>query len=110
MDILDHNFFPLPGYVLVQPLDDNETLKGTSGSFKFADTTEDKESIKFGTVLAIGGEMVTEYGAKHSCPPEVQKNSLVAYQKWGASDIKYKDLDLVAVKFNNLVGVINGSK
>ena len=97
----------LEGYCLIEPLDETEEIKGSTGSFQIADQVKDAESQRIGKVLSIGGPIKTVYGAVIDCPKEVKVGSLVFYKQIAYDRFKYKEQSIKFIAFNDIVGLIN---
>jgi|GEM_PF-2499415 co-chaperonin GroES (HSP10) len=97
---------PLPGYCLIQPQDDTQEVKGSAGTFKYADTVEDQESQKIGKVLAIGEETTNDYGTFLESPKDVEIGSIVVHAQYGVDKFRYNNQDLRFVRFQDLRGII----
>jgi chaperonin GroES len=93
------NLKPLPGYVLVEP---DKAQKQTESGIYLPDSHDEKPQQ--GTVLAVGGSWVTEYGAtiKASC----KKGDSVIYKKWGGNDVKIGDVEYQFLKFEDILAVV----
>lgn len=107
MDNFISDIQALPGFVLVDPFDETEAIKGATATFEIADSVKDAESQRIGKVLSIGGEMVTVYGAKLSCPPQIKVGSLIIHKQYSYDNLKIKGKAYKFVAFNDLVGVID---
>jgi chaperonin GroES len=93
------NLAPLPGYVLVQP---SEAQKQTDSGIYLPDTHEEKPQQ--GTVLAVGADWQTEYGATIKSP--VKKDDLVIYKKWGGNEVKIDDVEYQFLKFEDILAIV----
>lgn len=97
---------PLPGYVLVQPIEEESK---TSAGVYLPESSQDK-TMK-GTVVAvsempwvkdeINGEPIV--GQKH---PPVEVGQVVYYRKWINETVKDGDKEYLFVKFSDLLGVV----
>ncbi|OGV97171.1 hypothetical protein A2W24_00070 [Microgenomates group bacterium RBG_16_45_19] len=90
---------PLPGYVLVKP---SATQKQTDSGIYLPDSHDEKP--QHGTVLAVGGDWVTEQGAKIKAP--VNKGATVVYKKWGGNDVKILDIEYQFLKFEDILAIV----
>ncbi len=92
---------PTPGYVLIEPIEEEKT---TPSGIVLPDTHEEKPQK--GKVLAVGKPMITEYGAKIN--PPCKKGNLVVFKKWAGNEYKPKDEDkeYLLVKFDDIMAVI----
>jgi chaperonin GroES len=93
------NLQPLPGYVLVEPA--SKQTQTTSGIY-LPDSHDEKP--QYGTVLAVGGDWVTEHGATVKCP--VKKRDTVIYKKWGGNDVKLGATEYQFLKFEDILAVV----
>ena len=89
---------PLPGYVLVEPA---EVQSKTSSGIYVA--TENQEKPQYGTVVAIGDDVMIE-GAKVVAP--VKKGTTVVFKKWGGTEFKVGEVEYQFLKFEDLLAVI----
>jgi len=89
---------PAPGYLLIEPLD--AETKTTSGIY-LPDTAGEKPQK--GKVLAVGGDEITESGAKRSAP--VKPGDIVFYKKWGGSEVKIDNTEYLFAKFEDVLAV-----
>lgn len=97
----------LPGYVLIQPRDETEELKGSAGSFFTAQSVKDSQTQQVGKVLDIGKPVVNEYGMEIRPPEGIKKGSTVIHTQYGASSLKYHGESVKFVKFQDIVGTIH---
>lgn len=97
--ISPNNLQPMPGYVLVEPVQ-SET-KTDSGIY-LPDSHDEKPQQ--GTVLAVGKTWVSEHGAKIESP--VAKGDQVVYKKWGGNEVKVADIEYQFLKFEDILAII----
>ncbi len=97
--VSSNNLHPLPGYVLVKPL---EAQKQTASGIYLPDSHDEKPQQ--GTVLAVGSEWVTEHGATIKAP--VKANDTVIYKKWGGNDVKIEDVEYQFLKFEDILAIV----
>ncbi|HEX8923835.1 MAG TPA: co-chaperone GroES [Patescibacteria group bacterium] len=90
---------PVAGYLLVQPQKQEKT---TASGIVLPDSHEDKPQQ--GTVLAVGDEYVSDYGAKKSSPCKV--GDTVIYREWGGKEYKEGQNNLLILKFDDIMAVI----
>ncbi len=92
---------PTPGYVLIDPVEEEKT---TPSGIVLPDSHEEKPQK--GKVLAVGKTMTTEYGAKIASPCE--KGDLVVFKKWAGNEYKPEDEDkeYLLVKFDDIMAII----
>lgn len=93
------NLNPLPGYVLVAPV---ETASKTESGIYLPDSHDQKPQQ--GSVLAVGDTWVTESGAQIKSP--VKKGDQVVYKKWGGNDVKIGDTEYQFLKFEDILAII----
>jgi len=90
---------PTPGYVLVEPAD---VQKQTDSGIFLPDSHDEKP--QYGTVLAVGGDWVTEHGA--TIKSSVKKGDTVIYKKWGGNDVKIGAKEYQFLKFEDILSVV----
>ncbi len=90
---------PMPGYVLVEPV---EKATQTAGGIYLPDNAGDKPQA--GTVLAVGADWATEHGATLKSPVKV--GDQVLYKKWGGNDVKIGTTEYQFLKFEDILAVI----
>ena len=94
---------PLSGYVLIEPMDEEQT---TSSGLVLPD--KEKEKPSKGEIIAIGSmpyEMSEFVSDPERYYPEVLVGSIVQYHKWSGQDVKEDNKELRLVKFGDLMGV-----
>lgn len=94
---------PLAGYVLIEPLDEEQT---TSSGLVMPD--KEKEKPSKGKVVAIGTmpyEMREFVDDPEKYYPEVQVGSIVQYHRWSGQDVKEGQKEYRLVQFKDLMGV-----
>lgn len=95
---------PLPGYVLIEPLDEDET---TAGGLALPEKA--KEKPMKGKVIKIGEELA--YRDKQtnlllSEPrPKVKEGNKVIFHRWSGQDVRDGNKEYKLVKFSDLMGV-----
>ena len=92
---------PLFDYILVEPLSRETTLPS---GIVIPDTV--KEKPQEGKVVAVGSGRRDEKGNKILM--EVKAGDIVMYKKWGGTDIKVEGKDLLLVKEEDILAVIEG--
>ena len=90
---------PLPGYVLVEPV---ETKKQTDSGIYLPDSHDEKPQQ--GVVLSVGDTWHTEHGAE--IKPSVKKGDQVVYKKWGGNEVKIVDKEYQFLKFEDILAII----
>ena len=93
---------PLAGYVLIEPAP-KETK--TASGILLPDSSEEKPQE--GKVLAIG-DPVFDHGKEVSCPVKV--GDKVVYKKWGGNEVKVEGKEMLIVKFEDLMAVVDKNK
>lgn len=91
---------PAPGYLLVEPAKQD---KQTASGIYLPDSHEEKP--QYGTVLAVGDDMVTEAGAKVKAP--ANKGDLVVYKKWGGNEVEIEKVEYQFLKFDDILAVVS---
>lgn len=90
---------PMPGYVLVEPAKQEEK---TAGGIFLPESADEKP--QYGTVLAVGGDWVTEHGATIKSPTKA--GDKVVYKKWGGNEVKISEVEYQFLKFEDILAVI----
>ena len=90
---------PLPCYALVKP---SEMQKQTASGIYLPDSHDEKPQE--GTVLAVGGDWVTEHGATIKAP--VKKGDHVMYKKWGGNEVKIADIEYQFLKYEDILATV----
>ena len=90
---------PTPGYILVQPQKKETT---TASGIVLPDSHSEKPQQ--GTVLAVGTEMITDYGIKKTAPCAI--NDIVVYKEWGGKEYKDGQTDLLILKFDDIMAIV----
>ncbi len=90
---------PMGDRVLVKSLDAQETIKG---GIIIPDTA--KEKPQEGEVLAVGPGRVTEDGK--TIPMEVKVGDKVVYAKYGGTEIKDDDDDLLILRESDILAKV----
>ncbi len=89
---------PVHGYILVKPLKKDKT---TASGIVLPDTHEDKPQS--GEVLAVGGPTFID---KHEMSSPCQVGDTVIYREWGGKEYKEDDVELLLLKFDDVMAVI----
>ena len=92
---------PLSDYLLIEPLEKETVLPS---GIVVPDTAKDKPSE--GKVLAVGSGKKDEKG--NLIPVQVSVGSVVMYKKWGGTEIKAEGKELLLVKEEDVLAVIEG--
>lgn len=104
---------PLPGYVLIEPLDEDQK---TSGGVYLPDSSKDKPCK--GKVVSVGiycdakdfaqymvdGKVDLEGVFKYGC--NVKGGDTVVYKKWTNQEVDHEGKKYLLVKFDELLGII----
>ena len=89
---------PLPGYVLLSPLEDQEEAYGSG----LVVPESAKEKPAKGKVLAIGGKLIKD-GKEEVCP--VEKGQVIIYKRWGGQDIREEGKKMKLVNWSEIMAV-----
>jgi chaperonin GroES len=89
---------PAAGYVLIDPLD---AQTKTSSGIYLPESASEKPTK--GKVLAVGGDEITDSGAKRPSP--VKTGDLVIYKKWGGNEVKIDGKEYLFAKFEDILAV-----
>jgi chaperonin GroES len=92
------NLTPAPGYLLIEPL---EAETKTASGIYLPDTAGEKPQK--GKVLAVGGDEITDSGAKRSAPADA--GDVVVYKKWGGNEVKIGNIEYLFSKFEDVLAV-----
>lgn len=106
---------PLPGYVLVEPLKEEEK---TVGGVYLPENSKDKPSK--GKVISIGGPILADGkqllhgkdGIKQEengfmfYQPQITVDQVVLYKKWTNQEVTDEGKEYLLVKFDELLGVL----
>ena len=110
-DIIKTKLRPLAGYVLILPLDEEET---TASGLVMPE--KEKEKPAKGKVIAVGADLPRfESGVtyikeldRHKVAnemPQVKVGNIVIFHRWSGQDVKEGQKEYKLVKFSDLVGV-----
>lgn len=92
---------PLSDYLLIEPLEKETVLPS---GIVVPDTAKDKPSE--GKVLATGPGK--RDGKGNIIPVEVKAGFVVMYKKWGGTEIKAEGKELLLVKEEDVIAIIEG--
>lgn len=92
---------PLSDYLLIEPLQGETKLPS---GIVIPDTA--KEKPQEGKVLAIGSGKRDDGG--NIVPMNVKAGDIVMFKKWGGTEIKIEGKDLLLVKEEDILAVIEG--
>ncbi len=92
---------PLSDYLLIEPLERETTLPS---GIVIPDTAKDKPQE--GKVLATGPGKKDEDG--EVIPMGIKVGSTVMYKKWGGTEIKAEGKELLLVKEEDVLAIIEG--
>ncbi len=87
---------PLDDYVVVKPMEGEET---TEGGIVLPDTA--KEKPQKGEVLAVGPGKLLSSGDR--MPPSVKVGDMVLFGKWGGNDIKVEGEELKIMRESDIL-------
>lgn len=89
---------PVAGYLLVQPQKQEKT---TASGIVLPDNHQDKPQQ--GKVLAVGGSIYND-GREINSPCKV--DDVVVYREWGGKEIKQDNVELLLLKFDDIMAII----
>jgi chaperonin GroES len=92
---------PLHDYVLIEPLEQETTLPS---GIVLPETA--KEKPQKGMVMAIGLGKTNDKG--ETKPLTIKVGDKVMYKKWGGTEIKIENKNLLLMREEDLIAVING--
>ena len=92
---------PLSDYILVEPAQKETTLPSA-----IVLTDSNKEKPQEGKVVAVGPGRRDEDGDR--VPMDVKAGDMVMYKKWGGSEIKIDGKDVLLIKEDDILAVIEG--
>ena len=92
---------PISDYLLIEPM--SQETKLPSG-IVIPDTA--KEKPQEGKVLAVGSGKRDESG--NIVPLQVKQGNVVMYKKWGGTEIKVEGKDLLLVREEDIIAIIEG--
>lgn len=90
---------PMPGYVIVKPA---EKQAQTMSGIYLPDSHDEKP--QYGTVMAVGTEYTTEYGAV--LKSSLKKGDTVIYKKWGGNEVKIEGKEYQFLKFDDILAAV----
>lgn len=90
---------PLFDYLLVEPMQKDTTLPS---GIVIPDTA--KEKPLEGKVIAVGSGKRDDSGNK--IPMEIKVGDVVMYKKWGGTDIKLDGKDMLLVKEEDILAIV----
>lgn len=89
---------PVPGYILVQP---QKQEKNTVSSILLPENNQEKPQQ--GKVLAVGD---TIQHPDHKIESPCKVNDIVIYKEWGGKEYKKDNLELMILKFEDIMAII----
>jgi len=92
---------PIRGYLLVEPEVDAVKSKASSMGLELAITVK-TDRPQSGTVLKVGDDLKTEYGAVIDSPVKV--GDKIIFKKWGGNEIKIDDKEYFFIRFDDILG------
>jgi len=95
------SFRPLHDRVVVRRVESEEK---TAGGIIIPDTAKEKPSE--GVVVAVGPGVRDDDGKYFK--PDVKENDRVLFGKWSGTEVKIDGEDLLIMKENDIMGVIEG--
>ena len=94
---------PLFDNVLIEPLERETT---TPSGIVIPDTA--KEKPQEGKIVAVGSGGIDSEGKKIEMT--VKKGDVVMYKKWGGTEIKVDGKDMLLVKQEDILAIVEGDK
>ena len=91
---------PLPGYVLVEPIEEESVSAG--GVYI---TEQSKDKPMKGKVIKIGG-WTKDWKEQWGEDDWLEHDEIVIYKKWTNQEVTYKGKEYLLIHFNELLGVI----
>ena len=92
---------PLSDNLLIEPLQGETT---TASGIVLPDSA--KEKPQEGKIVAVGPGKLGEDGKR--VKPEVKKGDVVMYKKWGGTDIKVDGKEMLLVKEEDILAIVEG--
>lgn len=89
---------PVAGYLLVQPQKQEKT---TASGIVLPDNHQDKPQQ--GKVLAVGGSTFID---GHEVLSPCKVDDIVVYREWGGKEYKEDNVDLLLLKFDDIMAII----
>jgi len=89
---------PVPGFILVQPLKKETT---TASGIVLPENHQDKPQE--GKVLAVGGAIYDD-GKEIVAPCQI--DDVVIYREWGGKEYKENNVELLLLKFDDIMAII----
>lgn len=94
---------PLFDYLLIEPLERETTLPS---GIVIPDTA--KEKPQEGKIVAVGEGKTDSEGKKVEMV--VKKGDIVMYKKWGGTEVKVEGKDMLLVKQEDVLAIVQDSK
>lgn len=94
---------PIRGYLLVEPEVSETKKKAESIGFIIQESALKGERPQSGTVLKVGSDLLTDYGA--TIPSPVLVGAKILFKKWGGNEVKIDDKDYFFIRFDDVLGV-----
>ena len=91
---------PLPGYVLIEPIEEESV---SAGGVYITEQSKDKPSK--GRVIRVSDGFWMDGKWKEN--NLTKKGEIVIYKKWTNQEVQYKGKEYLLVHFNELLGVID---
>lgn len=93
------NLKPAAGYLLIEP---EEAVTRTSSGIVLPESHDEKPQR--GKILAVGEAEVLDSGKTRKAPCRV--GNVVVYKKWGGNEYKVDDKELLFIKFDDILAII----
>lgn len=91
---------PLEDRILVEPLEAEQT---TASGLVIPDTAQEKPQE--GKVLSVGPGKVDDSGKR--IQPDVSENDVVIFSKYGGTEVRYDNKDLLLLNARDVLAVVN---
>lgn len=92
------NLQPTAGYLIIEP---QQKADKTESGIYLPESASDKPQK--GTVIAVGGDDVTDSGQKRKSP--AKKGDTVVFKKWGGSEVKIDGVEYLFAKFDDILAI-----
>jgi len=90
---------PAAGYLLIEP---EEAEMRTSSGIVLPESHDEKPQR--GRVLEVGPDELTDSGKTRKSPCKI--GDVVVYKKWGGNEYKVREKELLFIKFDDILAII----
>lgn len=90
---------PAAGYLLIEP---EEAERKTISGIVLPESHDEKPQR--GRVLTVGANEITDSGKEKKSP--CKAGDLVVYKKWGGNEYKVAEKELLFIKFEDILAII----